>query len=389
MTRTMTHEARLLAYPPTREVARVLNVSLKEDTGWMPRWSATVTCVTTAELLDNPPEYLTIQLSRIASHAIPLKAWSRAWRGRVGDMTALGARAPYALTEQTGGAGDAAPPAQLQVTLIVRNYAHDLTRGETTIALTGCEMVLEDRKLLLEPKYIPADSNLNTFDRADTGFAKGKPVRDMLTEILSLINAGLIETPATTYLLRDLYIWKLGTSPDSFISEILEDLDLMLWAEAPESYKMRARSTSTPLHQVNAANGLIDAEYTNDIGAANLTGGMRLAEAPGNSYVEINYYGDAPGLINGTFTETTIRASPTWSNGYPVNSIRSPSKTRTGSRSHVIRAEVVSDYQYRADDRAHVAIPGKLDRTGKIRSVNYKYPGGLAELDIESVQPAT
>lgn len=385
MTETYTHEAQILAWPPTREVAKVLSMSIREDTGWMPRFTGTVECVTTPELLsDNPPEYLTLRMSRIEGHGFTLAQWSDKWQGHVDQMTAEGITSPADITAALGSTSTAAPAESLQITMLARRYVNDLAQGVTTIELTSCEMKLGDLKYLSEPQYGTPDPNTMIRERLDRMFLKGTPADAIVRELIGdSQTAYLSMTPLVRKNIRDDITFPIGASVLDPIHEALTDLDMILWAERPDQYMMRNRATSATTHTLTPSTGLISAEHVNDLGEASATASMRLVESPSNSHVDAYYYGDAPGYRVGEFTEQKKRnrVEDRPPGTYPHYSANRP---RTSSRKHLVHAVAISHYQYRADHKARLTIPGVVDKLGAISTVTYKYPEGLAELEIES-----
>lgn len=214
-------------------VGVVTSASLTMDSGWSPRYQASVVVAGYHPALVAFPgmAYVRLVARRLPGVPISLADWSRTLGTSLKDWTAAGARSPLGTSTALGATPHKpALPARdqavqvLELTLAVRGMDIDTETRTATLELSSLEMDLQEVKNLTRTEfYKTGDATISAI------------VLDVLKKC-GYSNPRIVETD----LQDEWYIrpqagvgWKIGQTAGDFLNGVLGIYSAQLWAEGP------------------------------------------------------------------------------------------------------------------------------------------------------------
>lgn len=375
MVRGTTHVVELLDLATGKRLSEVLQLQLSADTGWAPRWSATVTVVD-APILGGatPPRFVGLRWTRHEGAAVPLSDWTALLGGAaLSEWTGLGLLSPRAVTSAVGGDSTAGGLEVTELELMVRTIDRDLLEGTATLSLTSCEMELQDLLSIVLPDRTVAYTTVVPL------------VADVLARAVP--GAALVETPTDKALPTVPTIIEAGMSAWDVIEPALDAAEMLLYADSRQEYHLVRRRRGTIPALTIGTDQLT--EYTD---AANLADGYRAATIIKTvdtklGRTQIDGSGGTPGNTS-DYDRADFREYQRTLTGAPGTyySWLATSRDRQGAKLRGAKLTTPARPRLRPDDLVRVTSPEPV--RGTVSSITWTYPDGLMSVELESVTTA-
>lgn len=250
-----THVLELFNLTSGAGIAEVLTASISCDTGWAPRWNATVTVPDVPALT---ARYYGLRWTRHEGRALPLSGWTALLGGTpLSAWTGLGLASPRAITAATDGDPTAGPSETLTLGLQTSRKPRSRRDGTATLTLTSCEMELQ--KVIYKG------------DQSGPSWMRPLSVQGAVRTVLDLVGDGgkLIEQPAASIPLLTPLELEIGMSAWDALDPLLDAADLALYADTRTEYRLVPRERAAPVlpHLILTDDDLTDDEPVDDYDA--------------------------------------------------------------------------------------------------------------------------
>lgn len=366
-----THTVELLDPTTGQRIAEVITAQIGCDTGWAPRWTATVTVPYSTVLTSR---YYGLRWTRHEGQALPLSDWTALLGGApLSAWTGLGLTSPAAITAAIGGDPTAGPSETLGLQLQTVRVRRSRKTGLATLTLTSCEMELQKQ-------IYKGDSSGPAWPRPTT-------VQGAVQTVLTLMGEGgvLVEQPSTAIPLLSPLEIDLGMSAWEVLDPLLDAADLALYADSRTAYRLVPRERVAP---VLPSLILTDAELTDDEAEDDYDAGYRSltivrrvdpktdgyeTHMPGRhagSYFERGEYREYPAKLPAGERSANDPAI-VYVNNDPARRRDLTTPARTGLRPYQLVRVSLADELF----------------DGLVQSIAWQYPEGLVNLTIEAPTP--